>query len=202
MPSHADRISGLYEDHALAFDADRRRRLLERAWLDRFLKLMSPSPSVLDLGCGMGEPIATYLVERGCAVTGVDSAPTLVALCRQRLPQHEWIVADMRDLSLSRTFHGVLAWDSFFHLDRDHQRRMFRVLAEHAAPGAPLMFTSGDKDDESIGSYCGEPLYHASLAPPEYRALLEANGFEVVAFAPSDPSCDRTIWLARYRRGA
>jgi SAM-dependent methyltransferase len=204
MPSHADRIIGLYEDHALAFDADRHRRFFEKPWVDRFLNLMPPRPSVLDLGCGMGEPIARYLIEHGCIVTGVDSSPTMIALCRQRFPQHDWTVADMRGLSLGRTFLGVLAWDSFFHLERDQQRRMFQVFAEHAAAGSALMFSSGDKDGESIGSsYCGEPLYHASLAPAEYRALLECSGFEVVAFVPDDPSCEHhTIWLARYGRRA
>jgi SAM-dependent methyltransferase len=203
MPAHADRIIGLYEDHALAFDADRHRRLFEKPWLDRFLGLLPQSPSVLDLGCGMGEPIAEYLIAHRCFVTGVDSSPTMIALCRQRFPQHDWIVADMRALCLGRAFLGIVAWDSFFHLEPDQQRRMFQVFGEHAAPGAALMFTSGDKDGESIGSYCGEPLYHASLAPAEYRTVLERNGFEVVAFAPNDASCEcHTIWLARYVTGA
>jgi trans-aconitate methyltransferase len=203
MPSHADRVIGLYEDHALSFDADRNRSLFEKAWLDRFLDLVPRSPSVLDMGCGMGEPLAKYLIERGCSVTGVDGSPRMIALCKQRLPQHEWIVADMRGLTLGRTFQGLLAWGSFFLLEPDQQRRMFDVFAEHAAPGAALMFTSGDREDETIGSYCGEPLYHASLAPSEYRALLERSGFEVVAYVPNDPSCaDHTIWLARRGRGA
>jgi len=96
MHPHANRIIGLYEDHALAFDAGRHRRLFELPWLDRFLNLMPPSPSVLDLGCGMGEPIARHLIEHGCILTGVDSSPTMIALCRQRFPQHDWIVTAMK----------------------------------------------------------------------------------------------------------
>jgi len=46
----------------------------------------------------------------------------------------------------------------------------------------------------------GDPLYHGSLDPAEYRALLEAAGFEVVAHVAADPTCGhRTIWLARQR---
>ena len=40
---------------------------------------------------------------------------------------------------------------------------MFGVFARHAAPGARLMFTSGPSEGESIGSYHGEPLYHAPV---------------------------------------
>lgn len=198
MPSHADRIIGLYEEHALSFDTDRNRRLFERPWLDRFLDLLPPGASVLDIGCGMGEPMARYLIERGCHITGIDAAPTMIRLCRERFPSHEWSVADMRDSDLGRTFHGLLAWNSFFHLERDHQRRMFPFFARHAAASAALMFTSGDKESEAIGSYCGEPLYHASLEPDEYQQLLAQNGFELVAYVAGDPSCaHHTVWLAQ-----
>jgi len=60
------------------------------------------------------------------------------------------------------------------------------------------MFTSGGSYGEAIGSYRGEPLYHASLAPEEYRALLGSTGFRVVAHIVEDPNCGgHTIWLAQ-----
>ena len=60
------------------------------------------------------------------------------------------------------------------------------------------MFTSGPGHGVAIGSYRGEPLHHASLDGAEYRGLLEANGFGVVAHAVDDPACGgHTIWLAR-----
>ena len=83
---------------------------------------------MLDIGCGSGEPIARYLVEQGCNVTGVDSSPDLIALCAASFPDLAWHVADMRTLSLARRFDGLLAWDSFFHLGHDDQRRMFADL--------------------------------------------------------------------------
>jgi hypothetical protein len=38
-----------------------------------------------------------------------------------------------------RTFDGVLAWDSFFHLTPDDQRGMFAVFSVHVAKDATLM---------------------------------------------------------------
>jgi len=79
---------------------------------------------------------------------------------------------------------------------------MFTIFASHAAPSATLMFTSGDKESGAIGRYCGEPLYHASLAPDEYRRLLGRHDFEVVEYIAADPSCGHhTVWLARARPG-
>jgi hypothetical protein len=104
----------------------------------------------------------------------------------------------MRDLDLGRRFAGLLAWDSLFHLRQADQRRMFDVFRRHAAPGAALMFTSGPAHGVAMGTYRGEPLYHASLDPAEYRSLLAAAGFAVVAHVAEDPGCGgRTIWLAQ-----
>lgn len=194
----ADRIIGLYERRAADFDRERGRSLFERSWLDRFLGLIPKGSRVLDLGCGMGEPIARYVIEQGFAVTGVDSSPAMIATCERRFPTASWRVADMRGLSLSQRFDGVLAWNSFFHLRPDDQRAMFPIFAAHAAPDAALMFTSGTSEGVAMGSYHGEPLYHASLDPEEYEDLLRSNGFAVVAHVKEDAACGgHTIWLAQ-----
>jgi hypothetical protein len=122
----------------------------------------------------------------------------MIDVCRRHFPRQEWVVADMRKLALQRKFSGILAWDSFFHLCYDDQRNMFPVFREHASPQAVLMFTSGPAHGEAIGSFAGEPLYHASLDPAEYRSLLDQNGFRVASHVVEDPDCGgHTIWLAQ-----
>lgn len=196
-------IVDLYERHARDFDQDRSRKLQEKAWLDRFLAHVRPSGVVLDIGCGMAEPIARYILDAGFRVVGVDSSRSMIEMCRARFPGSEWIIADMRELRLERRFDGLLAWDSFFHLYMDDQRRMFPRFAAHAGPGAPLMFTSGPAYGEAIGSYRGEPLYHGSLDPADYQRLLVENGFSVLAHSANDPDCGgHTVWLARHESGA
>lgn len=191
-------IVGLYERHAQLWDSSRGKTLFEAPWLDRFLAFVPSGGAILDIGCGSGEPIARYLVGCGRRVTGVDSSEKLIALCRQRMPDQDWLVADMRRLMLGKAFEGLIAWDSFFHLTDDDQRAMFPIFRAHACAGAALMFTSGPAGGEAMGEFGGEPLYHASLAPEEYRSLLAANGFEVVDFRPEDPGCGgHSVWLAR-----
>jgi ubiquinone/menaquinone biosynthesis C-methylase UbiE len=200
MTSAAKKIIDLYERRARDFDRERVRSLWEKAWLDRFLALLPPQASLLDIGCGSGEPIARYFVERGHAVTGIDSSATLIQICRSRFPEQEWVVADMRELSLDRRFQGLLAWDSFFHLCPEDQRSMFPIFRIHSAPGTVLLFTSGPAHGEAIGTWHGEPLYHGSLDGAEYRSLLAQNGYAVVSQVVDDPSCgDHTVWLAQLR---
>jgi SAM-dependent methyltransferase len=194
-----ERIVDLYERHARNFDRDRGRSLQEKAWLDRFIELLRSGRTVLDVGCGMGEPLARYLIEQGCRVVGIDSSGSMIAMCVERFPESEWLVRDMRTFELGRRFDGILAWDSFFHLCEDDQRAMFPRFAAHARHGAPLMFTAGHVSGEAIGCYRGEPLYHASLDPAEYEQLLVANGFSVQAYKAQDQDCgEHTVWLARF----
>jgi SAM-dependent methyltransferase len=202
MNAPAEPIIALYERHAHAWDRDRGRVLgVEKRWLDRFTAVLPQGASVLDLGCGSGEPIARSLIESGFDVAGADASPTLIALCRDRFPGREWLVADMRSLSLGRRFQGLIAWDSFFHLPHEDKRRMFPIFRDHLALGAALLFTSGPSHGEAIGRYQGEPLYHASLAEAEYRSRLDANGFEVIRHVVEDPDCGHhTVWLAQRQR--
>lgn len=196
-PMTPDAILPTYDRVAAAFDRARDKSLFERRWLDRMLN-HARGRRVLDLGCGSGRPIASYLADRRAQVTGVDGSAAMVALFQQTLPRCEVIHADMRGLDLGREFDAILAWNSFFHLSTDDQRAMFATFAAHAAPQAVLMFTSGPDAGEAIGEVEGEPVYHASLSPQDYSRLLENHGFDVVDFVPEDPDCNgHSVWLAR-----
>ena len=200
MSSDAEQIISLYQRKAREWARDRgvRNSLFEKPWLERFRSLLPPGGSILDIGCGSGELIARYFIEERYDVTGINSSPALIDLCKARFPGQNWVVADMRRLPLGRHFDGVLAWDSFFHLSPDAQRAMFPIFRKHTTSRSALMFTSGPAYGEAIGEYEGEPLYHASLDSDEYRSLLDDDGFEVVSHVVEDPSCGHhTIWLAR-----
>ncbi|MCU0985070.1 MAG: class I SAM-dependent methyltransferase [Acetobacteraceae bacterium] len=204
MRHEAARIVGLYRRHGTTWEALRRRSpVMEAAWLARFraaLPRRVRGPRVLDLGCGGGWPVAAMLAAAGCRVTGLDTAPALLALARARLPRHRWLRRDMRGALPRHRFDGILAWDSAFHLAQAEQRRLIRRLAAVAAPGAAVMLTSGPRHGEAIGRLGGEPLFHASLSPGAYRRLLAAAGFRVLAHAAEDPLCGgRTVWLAHAR---
>jgi SAM-dependent methyltransferase len=181
----------------MAWDAGRGRSLVERAWLDRLLSATSPGDTILDVGCGSGEPIARYLIEQGRNVCGVDFAESMLAIARWRFPDARWVWADMRHLDLGQSFSGVIAWDSFFHLDADEQRCVIPRLCRHVAPGGALLVTVGPSEGEVLGTVDGEAIYHASLSIDEYERRLCAAGLKVVDFVAEDPHCGgRSVLLA------
>jgi SAM-dependent methyltransferase len=186
-----------YEHCYREYDQERSRSLMERPYLEELTARLE-SHTVLDLGCGMGEPIAKYFIDAGCKVTGVDASSVMIGLCRERYPEAEWIVEDMRRLSLAREFGAVIAWDSFFHLAQDEQRAMFSIFASHVQPRGLLLFTSGPRAGVAVGQFHGWPLFHSSLDPSEYRELLRNSGFVLLQYRPEDPnSGGHTVWLAK-----
>ena len=199
----AEDVIGLYTRHAVLWEAARGPEVrVERDWMARFAGALPPGAWVLDLGCGTGRPLGAWLLARGFSVTGIDAAAPAIDRAREGLPAGEWICADMRGLALGRTFEGLLAWDSLFHMTAADQEAFFSVLGAHAAPGAVLMFTSGPDAGTAMGEFGGDPLHHASLSPAEYRRRLSAEGFDVLEFRPEDPDCGgHTVWLARRRLG-
>jgi SAM-dependent methyltransferase len=197
----ADAIVDLYERHARAWTCIRAAsNFVERPWIQRFAALLPSGGTVLDIGCGTGEPIGRFLADSGFAVTGVDASAPLIETARVALPAQAWFVGDMRALELGRRFDGLIAWHSFFHLPREDQRSMFGVFERHANPSSVLMFTSGPRAGVVLGDFEGEPLHHASLDPEEYVELLEAHGFSVIEHVSEDPDTQgATVWLAKRR---
>lgn len=190
----------VYERNAARFAAERSKSLQERAWLDRFLALLPDGGTILDLGCGSGEPIAEYFLRRGYPVTGADFSHAMLGLARQRRPNGNWHQTDMRELDLPERFDGIIAWDSFFHLRPDEQRATLPRIARHLAPGGALLLTVGPVAGEVVGKVGADRVYHASLSPEEYGDILDDLGVDVVDFDPEDPDCSgHTVLLARCR---
>lgn len=196
-------IIDLYEQYATQYDANRGKNLQEKAWLDAFLHEVPAGGTVLDIGCGSGEPIAKYVLQQQYNVVGIDTSPSMIAMCRKRFPQAVWHIGDMRTLSSvlrNETYDGIIAWDSLFHLKSADQQLVLKQFARYIRPGSPLLFTSGPAAGVSIGEWQGKPLYHASLSPQQYESILREHGFTVRDYVAQDSACgDHTVWLAVFR---
>lgn len=187
-----------YRDHAEAFDAARSRAFCEKPWLDAFLALLPAGGSVLDAGCGAGEPIGRYVADVGFALTGLDASGPLLERARERVPGAAFVEGNLRTFELDRRFDGIIAWDSFFHLSATEQERVLERFARHGTDQVALLFNTGTERGEAVNPLFGEPLYHASLDTADYIARLAALGFSVLNRVENDPDCGgRTVWLAK-----
>jgi ubiquinone/menaquinone biosynthesis C-methylase UbiE len=101
-------MCSVYERKATQFDGERSKELFGRRWLEKIEALLPKDASILDVGCGTGEPISQYFIAKGYDLTGVDYAQSMVAIARQRFPRQSWRVADMRALDMKKQYDGLI----------------------------------------------------------------------------------------------
>lgn len=156
---------------------------LDRHLLDRFAEELRGRGTVADLGCGPGH-IAQYLHERGVHAIGIDLAPAMIDVARERFPAVEYRVGDMTALELADgALAGAAAFYAIVHAEAPERAAMFRELHRVLAPGglALIAFHAGS---EVIHV---EELYGARVeldfrfhAPDEIAAQLREAGLPVI----------------------
>ena len=194
----AEKTQQVYERNARRFANDRPKFLVEKPWLERFRNLIPQRGKILDLGCGAGEPIAAYLIQEGHRVIGLDASNNMIQLAQENIPNGDWRVGDIRTFEFHEKFHGIIGWNSFFHLTREEQRHALPKIAKHLLPKGALLLTVGPHDGEVAGCVGDDPIYHASLAFEEYSRILSRHGMQVKSHAPEAPTCyGMTLLLAQ-----
>lgn len=162
-------------------------------YVDRVLEGLPAGAKVLDLGCGTGEPVAKYVVERGFRVTGVDESSEMLRFARKAVPKAELIHADIVTVDLEDTFDGAVAWDSMFHVERKHHAAIYRKLANALRTGRRVLLSVGgsaptEAEGEGFTSEMyGQTFYYSGFAPEVTRELIEAAGFEIELWEVDDP---------------
>ena len=103
------------------------------------------SASVLDLGSGTGGHDIP-LAGRGYAVTGVDRSSEMAGIAAQKAAAAhvpvDFVVGDVRDVSLGRTFDAVISMFAVmsYQLTNDDLLAAFKTARTHLKPGGLFVF--------------------------------------------------------------
>lgn len=98
--------------------------------------------SMLDLGCGDGNLLSLLQVP---VYIGVDVAPTALACCITRFPQHRFLPFNALDLSVRAEL--VLSIDVIFHLVEDSEfARYMHALFAHATRYVLIHSSNADRN--------------------------------------------------------
>jgi SAM-dependent methyltransferase len=177
-----------------AYDKVSERFLAERAQaevpelVETLAGLLEPGASVLDLGCGGGLPVTSFLASRGFKVTGLDLSIRLLEHARTALPQVHFFHGDIARFKSSEKFSAVVAWDSLFHLERHQHGAVFdKVHAILKVPGY-FLFTHGGREGQIQGEMFGQTFSYSSPGPEKIRLHCDGLGFGCLRWEldPSD----------------
>ena len=122
---------------------------------------------VLDLGCGDGNLLSLLQVP---AYVGVDVAPTALACCVTRFPQHRFLPFAALDASVGAEL--VLSIDVIFHLVEDGEfARYMHALFAHATRFVLIHSSNADRNWSSPHVRHRRFTDHVADCRPEWRLL-------------------------------
>ena len=148
----------------------------------RFLDRLPASPSVLELGCGPGVPVLNMLVDRGAQVTANDISAKQIEMAKARCPNVKFVAGNMATLTFeAESFHGVLSFNTLFHLPRAQLEDLLAKIYTWIKPGGLFVFNLAGLDEEEIhGEMMGYGMFWSSYGMQKNCEILEDIGFELL----------------------
>jgi SAM-dependent methyltransferase len=148
-------------------------------------------PPVLELGCGTGR-ILLPIAKAGLNIVGLDRAPAMLALLRQKLAKLgpdvqgrvSLIEGDMRDFAFADRFPLIIIpYRAFLHLlTAKAQRQALTCIREHLTDDGRLIFNVFDPNLEVIAAHLG-PL--GAAQKKDFEFVDPTSGHRIVVWATS-----------------
>ncbi len=150
-------------------------------WLGKVLARLDAGSTVLDLGCGSGDP-ADIEIARLHRITGVDISNVQVELARRNVPQGNFIHGDLGALDFpDGSFDAVVSFYTLEHLPRKQHGEILNRIHGWLRPGGLLLFSceAGDVNDVT-GQWLGVPMFLSVFDPETMRRVVQDAGFQLV----------------------
>jgi len=167
--------------------ASKRKRYLKQNFyyykdLKRFFRFnISENSSVLEIGCGTGDILASVKPKRG---VGIDLSEEMLKIAKQKYPEYDFVQMDAENMTLNEKFDYVIISDTLGYFE-DIQKA-FKELRKLTTPQTRIIIT--------FHSFLWEPLLSLGqwlhlkmpqkrlnwLNSTDIKGLLELEGFEII----------------------
>lgn len=132
--------------------------------------LVTEGKEVLDVACGTGVLFPEYL-SRCVQVTGVDIAPEMVKIAKQKFPQVEVLCGDAETAVSDRLFDCIMIYNAFPHFP--DPETVIAALAKKLKKGGTLTVAHG-------ASRAQIDAHHAGHASKVSRGLMHEDELEAL----------------------
>jgi SAM-dependent methyltransferase len=160
-----------------------------------------PPGRAIVLGCGTGST-ALYLAEQGFKVTGVDVAPTALALAAEKAVQADlridWILADVVALPKLAPFDLIFDRGCYHHICQYNSAGYVETLRRLSQPGTQALILAGSPAD---GQSVGPPRIKEATIRTDFSALFAFEWLRKIRFDTRDANAQGpSAWSIHLRR--
>jgi ubiquinone/menaquinone biosynthesis C-methylase UbiE len=167
-----DRVADVYDaTRGLPPDAER----MIADGIDAVLRTVAPSPRVLEVGVGTGR-IAVPIVARGVRVTGIDIAPGMLAVLREKRRDISVMLAEAARPPFRDGVFDACLFVHILHLVPDAQATV-RAALRVVRPGGLLVSGADDWSTEGVRDQADRIIR---------EAVNDATGMEMRGWKPYD----------------
>jgi cyclopropane fatty-acyl-phospholipid synthase-like methyltransferase len=175
-------------------------------WLRKVTADLEPGATVLDLGCGAGDP-ADAALAKDHRVVGVDISRVQLRLAHHSIPQATFIRADAGTVGFAaESFDAVVSFYMLEHLPREEHRALIARIARWLRPGGHfLLSTEAGELEDTVGTWLSVPMFFSAYDPATVRSIIEAGGFDLLETAIELQIEQETeipyLWVLARKRG-
>jgi len=208
--SNSDRknLPEIYDEFARTYTENRGRFDITPILQDFNEILGMETGRLLDLGCGAGEPVSRWFVDRGWEVTGVDFSRGMLQLAQHHVPEMTCIHADMREIRFPpEHFDAVIASYSLFHVPREDHAALFGNILQWLQPGGRTLFTyatrayTGEDAFDGYREFLGRKLYYSHMSTEQLYATLGTLGFIIESTDYRSIGGEEFLWITLRKPG-
>lgn len=152
---------------------------------------------MLEIGAGTGRD-AKDLTDLGYDYVGTDNSEGLLNIARKRLPNHQFAVQSVYDLSFPEKFDGFWASAVLLHIPKARINEAMQRTKSAIKPGAIGFISIKDGEGEKVTKHKFDSSSELERlftywSKEAFTKVLSDNGFEVL-FYKYKPISEKTNW--------
>lgn len=176
------KVKAGYNKAAKNYSSEFRDQFKSEKHLARLVEILRPGSDILDVGCGAGKPIDSYLISKGMKVVGIDISESQIELAKSYVPEARYQVRDMSELIDNEyQVDAVVSFYAIFHTPREKHIGLLRKFKSFLKLGGYLLITMGANDWEGKeDNFCGSEMFWSHYGAEKNKELVQAAGFEII----------------------
>lgn len=151
-------------------------------YLDRLMEMLPPGSTVLDIGCGAGIPIDSYLIDHGHRVIGIDISEKQIELAKKSVPEGKYSVKDMSMLRRGEyEVDAVVSFYTIFHTPRETHLDLLKKMGTFLKPHGLILITMGSSDWEGKeNNFFGGEMEWSHYDSETNIKIVKEAGYEIL----------------------